>query len=159
MHVALPNFLWGDAIRIIAYIKNQVPNRCCKKSSLRYFHVVEPKWTCIILLTNELDLMTIVNYFFGYCSCNQGGKFYYPIHNTKVIYLICAIFFVDSLDNGSKWSGNAIIREKQIIVSPLLVETYEINTKVYRIQLIVKVKEYDKISHGLKAIIIDVYYL
>ena len=49
IHSSLPEFLWGEVLRIAAYILNQVPSKSVpktlyelwlgKKPSLRHFHV------------------------------------------------------------------------------------------------------------------------
>ena len=81
-------FLWGDSLRTIAYVLNQVPNKSIpkthsemmydKKPSLKRFHVwgyrVEIK--PYNLHTKRHGVRTISGYFIGYCVGSKGSKFY-----------------------------------------------------------------------------------
>ncbi len=69
----LPESLWGEALKIAAYILNRVP-------SLKHFHV----WGCPAearpYKPNErkLDSRTMSIYFIGYSERSRGYKFYDP---------------------------------------------------------------------------------
>ena len=75
---SLPKFLWGEALKTIAYILNQVPSKFVpktpyelwsqKKPSLHHFHV----WSCKLEVrlynpqSMKLDPKTIRGYFSNY---------------------------------------------------------------------------------------------
>ena len=93
----LPEFLWGEALKIVAYILNQVSSKSIpitpyelwsqKKPSLYYFHV----WGCKVevrsynLQSKKLDPKTISGYFVCYYVDSRGSRFYFPLHTTRVI--------------------------------------------------------------------------
>ena len=94
---SLLEFLWGGALKIAAYILNQVPSKYIpktlyelwsqKKPSLCYFHV----WGYKVEVrpcnpqSKKLDPKTIIGYFIGYCMGSRGSRFYYPSHTIRVI--------------------------------------------------------------------------
>ena len=94
---SLPEFLWGEALKTVTYILNQVPSKYVpktpnelwsqKKPSLRYFHV----WGCKVEVRpynsqfKKLDPNTISGYFIGYCVGLRGSRFYCLSHTTRVI--------------------------------------------------------------------------
>ena len=85
---SLLEFLWGEALKLVAYILNQMPSKSVpktpyelwskKKPSLRHFHV----WDCKVEVrpynpqSKKLDPKTINGYFIGYCVGSRGSKFY-----------------------------------------------------------------------------------
>ena len=93
----LLEFLWSEALKIVAYILNQVSSKSAPKTpyeqwsqmkpSLRHFHV----WCCKVDMrsynpqSKKLDLKTISGYFFGYCVGSRGSRFYCMSHTTRVI--------------------------------------------------------------------------
>ena len=103
----LPEYLWGETLKIAAYILNQVPSKFVpktpyklwsqKKPSLRHFHV----WGCKVevrsynLQSKKLDLKTISGYFISYCVGSRSSRFYCLSHTTRVIELDRAIYFED----------------------------------------------------------------
>ena len=96
-HFTLSIFLWGDALRTVMYILNQVPSKSVpktpyeliygKKSSLRHFHV----WGCKVEMrpflpfTRKLDFKTVSGFFIGYCIGSRESRFYYPTHSIKIV--------------------------------------------------------------------------
>ena len=104
---SLSEFLWGEALKTITYILNQVPNKFVlktpqeiwshKKPSLRHFHV----WGANVEVrsynpqSKKLDPKTIGWYFIGYCVGTRGSKFYCLSHTTRVIESNRAIYFED----------------------------------------------------------------
>ena len=91
-----PEFLWGEALKTIVYILNQVPSKVVpktpyelwlqKKPSFRHLHV----WGCKAEVRpynsqyKKLDPKTINEYFIDYFVGSRDSRFYYPLH-TKVI--------------------------------------------------------------------------
>ena len=104
---SLPEFLWGETLKTLAYISNQVPSKFVpktpyelwsqKKPSILPFHV----WGCKVEVklynqqSKKLDLITINGYFIGYCVGSRGSRFYFPSHNARGIELNQAIYFED----------------------------------------------------------------
>ena len=104
---SLPEFLWGEALKTIAYILNQVPNKSVsktpnelwsqKKPNLRHFHV----WGCKVEVrlynpqSKKLDPKTISGYFISYYVGSRGSRFYCMSHTIKVIESDRAIYFKD----------------------------------------------------------------
>ena len=104
---SLPVFLWVEALKITAYILNQVPSKFVpktpyglwsqKKPSFRHFHV----WGCKVEVapynpqSKKLDSKTISGYFIGYCVGSRGSKFYCSSHTTRLIESDQAIYFED----------------------------------------------------------------
>ena len=100
----LPNFLWGEAIKIAMYILNRVPSKSIfktpfelwigKKPSLNHFRV----WGCPaevrIYNPNEkkLDPRTIRCYFIGYPDHSKGYRFYCPTRGTRIVESLTAKF-------------------------------------------------------------------
>ena len=102
---SLPEFLWSEALKTVAYILNQVPIKYVpktpyelwsqKKPNLCHFHV----WGYKVEVrpynpqSKKLDPKTIGGYFIGYCVGSRGFRFYYPSQTTKVIESNRAIYF------------------------------------------------------------------
>ena len=139
-HSTLPEFLWGDALKIAAYVLNQVPSKSVpktpyelmygKKPSLKHFHV----WGCRVEIkpynphTKKLDARTISGYFIGYYISSRGSRFYCLNHSTRVVESDYAIYFEDELKSESQTLcvisfGNEqeipLVMERQSII-PLL---------------------------------------
>ena len=107
---SLPKFLWGEALRIAAYILNQVPSKSApktpyeiwsrKKLSLHHFHV----WGCKSEVrpynpqSKKLDPKTIGGFFVGYCIRSRGSRFYCPSHTTKIIESNRVVYFEDEVN-------------------------------------------------------------
>ncbi|KAJ4719033.1 Retrovirus-related Pol polyprotein from transposon TNT 1-94 [Melia azedarach] len=95
-HSTLPESLWGEALKIAAYILNRISTKAtiktpyklwtCKKPNLKYLYV----WGCPVeerpYRPNEkkLDSRTVSYYFIGYSERSKGYKFYDP--RTKSIF-------------------------------------------------------------------------
>ena len=87
---SLPEFLWGEALKTVVYILNQVPSKPVlktpyelwsqKKSILRHFHVRGSKVEVRPYNphSKKLDPKTISGYFIGYCVGSRGSGFNYP---------------------------------------------------------------------------------
>ncbi|KAJ9696926.1 hypothetical protein PVL29_008922 [Vitis rotundifolia] len=107
---SLPEFLWGEALRTVAYILNQVPSKSVpktpyelwsgKKPSLHHFHV----WGCKAEVrpynpqSKKLDPKTISGFFVGYCIGSRGSRFYCPSHTTRIIESDRAVYFEDEVN-------------------------------------------------------------
>ena len=107
IHSSLPEFLWGEALKTVAYILNQVPSKSVpktpyelwsnKKLILRHFHV----WGCKAEVrpynpqSKKLDPKTISGYFVGYTIGSMAFRFYCPTYSTKVIESNRAVCFED----------------------------------------------------------------
>ena len=107
---SLPEFMWGEALRTVEYILNQVPSKSMpktpyelwseKKPSLHHFHV----WGCKIEVrsynpqSKKLDPKTISGYFVGYCIGSRGSRFYCPSHTTRIIESDRAVYFEDEVN-------------------------------------------------------------
>jgi len=127
-HSSLPDFFWGDALRTIVYILNQVPNKSVsktpnelmsgKKPSLRHFHV----WGCKAKVRpynpqlKKHDLKIVSGFFIGYCVGSRGSRFYCPSHSMRVIESDHAIFFEDDLDSGSNTPRPVTFREYRVVI-------------------------------------------
>ncbi|KAH9669477.1 Integrase catalytic domain-containing protein [Citrus sinensis] len=127
----LPDFLWGEALRIAAYILNQVPSKSMpktlyelwsgKRPSLRHFHV----WGCRAKVrpynpqSRKLDPKTISGFFIGYCIGSRGSRFYYPSHTTGIIESDRAIYFDDDHNGGSSEPRRLTLREERVVL-PIL---------------------------------------
>ena len=97
VNFSLPEFLWGEALKIATYILNQVPSKFVpmtpyepwsqKRPSLRHFHI----WGCKVEVrlynsqSKNLDPKTISGYFTGYYVGLRGSRFYCPSHTAIVI--------------------------------------------------------------------------
>ena len=130
-HSTLPEFLWSDALRIVAYVLNQVPSKSMpnipyemmygKKPSLKHFHV----WGYRVEIrpcnpnTRKLEVRTISEYFIGCCIDLRGNKFYCLTHSTRVIESDQAIYFKDELKSGSEPSQIITLREEQLDISQM----------------------------------------
>ena len=124
--------MWGEALKTIAYILNQLPSKSVpktpyelwsqKKSSLRRFHVWGYKVEVRMYnpQSKKLDLKTISEYFIGYCVGSRGSKFYCPSHTTRVI----EIYFVD--DTGASQGSRKILFKEDLVFIPVLIATASI---------------------------------
>ena len=89
-HSSLPESLWGEALKIAAYILNRVPTKAAaktpyelwtsRKPSLKHLHI----WGCPAEARpyrpyeKKLDSKTVSSYFIGYSERSMGYKFYDP---------------------------------------------------------------------------------
>ena len=105
-----PKFLWGESLKTVTYIFNQVPSKSIpktpyelwsqKKLSLCHFHV----WGFKVEVrpykpqSKKLDPKTINRYFISYFVGSRGSRFYCPSHTTRVNELDRAIYFGDDID-------------------------------------------------------------
>ncbi|RVX10368.1 Retrovirus-related Pol polyprotein from transposon TNT 1-94 [Vitis vinifera] len=112
---SLPEFLWGEALRITTYILNQVPSKSMpktpselwsgKKPSLPHFHV----WECKAEVrpynpqSKKFDPKTISGFFVGYCIGSRGSGFYYLSHTTKIIESDKVVYFEDEVNVDPKF--------------------------------------------------------
>ena len=117
--------LWGEVLRTVAYILNQVPSKFVpktpyelwsgKKPSLRYFYV----WGCKAevrpynLQSKKLNPKTI-----------SGSKFYCPLHTTRVIESDRAIYFKEDIDT-SQEPREIGFREECVFI-PILVASTQV---------------------------------
>ena len=95
-HSNLPKSLWGEALKIVAYILNRVPTKATaktpyelwtgKKPNLKHLHI----WVCLGEARpyrpheKKLNSRTVSCYFIGYSKRSKGYKFYDP--TTKSIF-------------------------------------------------------------------------
>ena len=93
----LPEYLWGELIKIANYMLNRVPRKSVpktpfelwtsRKPSLNHFWV----WGCPakVRLYNpqekKLDPRTVRCYFIGYPDHSKGYKFYNPTHGQRIV--------------------------------------------------------------------------
>lgn len=96
IHSTLPESLWGEALKITAFILNRVPTKVTmkspyelwigNKSSLKYMHI----WGCsakarsYIPNQKKLESRIVCSYFIGHSKRSRGYKFYDP--TTKAIF-------------------------------------------------------------------------
>ena len=89
-HSSLPESLWGEVLKIVAYILNRMPSKAVnktlyelwtgKKPNIKHLHI----WGCLAKARpyrpheRKMDSRTISCYFVGYAECSQGYKFYDP---------------------------------------------------------------------------------
>ncbi|KAH9688238.1 Integrase catalytic domain-containing protein [Citrus sinensis] len=89
-HSTLPESLWGEALKTVAYILNRVPTKAAaktpyelwtgRKPSLNHLHI----WSCLAEARpyrpheRTLDSKTVSSYFVGYAERSRGFKFYDP---------------------------------------------------------------------------------
>ena len=116
---SLPKFLWGEALKTVAYVLNQVPSKYVpktpyelwsqKKPSLCHSHV----WGCNVevrpynLQSKKLDKKTISGYFICYCVGSRASRFYCMSHTTRVIESNRTIYFKD--DTGTSQGLREIV--------------------------------------------------
>ncbi|KAJ7972126.1 Retrovirus-related Pol polyprotein from transposon TNT 1-94 [Quillaja saponaria] len=93
----LPEYLWGEAIKIALYILNRVPSKAVpktpfelwtgRKPSLNHFRVYGCPAEVRIYNPNErkTDLKSIRCYFIGYPDHSKGYRFYCPTQGAKVV--------------------------------------------------------------------------
>ena len=100
----LPEYFWGEVIKIANYILNRVPSKSVpktpfelwtsRKPSLNHFQV----WGCPaeVRLYNpqkkKLDPRTVRCYFIGYLDHFKGYKFYNPTHAQIIVESLTAKF-------------------------------------------------------------------
>ena len=123
----LLEFLWGEVLKTIAYILNQLLSKYVpktpyelwsqKKPSLCHFHIYDCKVEVRLYnpQSKKLDQKTISGYFIGYCVGSRGSKFYCSLHTTRVIELDRAIYFEN--DTGiSQGSREIVIKEHPVFI-------------------------------------------
>ncbi|KAH9657984.1 hypothetical protein KPL70_023305 [Citrus sinensis] len=127
-NATLPDFLWGEALRIAAYILNQIPSKSMpktpyelwsgKRPSLHHFHV----WGCRAEVrpynpqSRKLDPKTISGHFIGYCIGSRDSRFYCPSHTTRIIKSDRAIYFEDDHNGGSSEPCSLTLREERVVL-------------------------------------------
>ena len=108
-HSTLSVFLWGEALKTVAYILSHVPSKSVSKTpyelltgkrpTLKHFRV----WGCKAEVRpynpeiKKFDSKTISSYFVGYNIGSIGYRFYCPNHTTRIIESDRAIYFEEDL--------------------------------------------------------------
>ncbi|RVW41067.1 Retrovirus-related Pol polyprotein from transposon TNT 1-94 [Vitis vinifera] len=127
---SLPEFLWGEALRTVAYILNQVPSKSMpktpyelwsgKKPNLHHFHV----WGCKTEVRpynpqlKKLDPKTISGFFVGYCIGSRGSRFYCSSHTTRIIESDRAVYFEDEVNADPNFMPREIHFGEEHVVIP-----------------------------------------
>ena len=131
---SLPKFLWGEALKIAAYILNQVLSKSVpkipyelwsqKKPSLCHFHVwgYKVEVRTYNLQSKKLDPKTISWYFIDYCVGSRGSRFYCLSHTTRVIESDRAIYFEDNTGT-SQGLREIVFKEHQVFIHVPIVST------------------------------------
>jgi len=132
-HSNLPESLWGEALKTVAYILNRVPTKAAAKTpyelwvgqkpSLKHFHV----WGC----PNEtrpykpnerkLDSRTVSSYFIGYSERSRGYKFYDP--RLKTIFETGTTTFFEDIEFGGKNKVRNFVLEEESVTIPEPIHT------------------------------------
>ena len=124
-HSILPDSLWGEALKTVAYVLNRVPTKATtitpyelwmdRKPSVNHLHV----WGCPAearpYRPNEkkLDSKTVSCYFIGYSERSRGYKFCDPI--TKLIFESGnAQFFEDTEFVGRDMAKDFVFEEEYV---------------------------------------------
>ncbi|KAM1663096.1 hypothetical protein ACFXTN_038807 [Malus domestica] len=106
-HSQLPEFLWGEAIKIANYILNRVPTKAVKsipfeiwtgrRPSFNHFHSWGCRCEARLYNPNEkkLDLKTTSCFFVGYAEKSKGYRFYCPGSYTRLVESSNAKFIED----------------------------------------------------------------
>ena len=118
----LPEYLWGEAIKIANYILNRVPSKSIlktpfelwtsRKPSLTHFRV----WGCPskVRLYNprekKLDHRTIRCSFIGYLDHSKGYKFYNHTHGQRIVESLTTKFL--ELDVADFLDSQALLLKK-----------------------------------------------
>ena len=112
--IALPNFLWAEALKIANYLLNRTPTKsvdrtpyeiwCNRKPSFNHLRT----WGCRAEaklynpMQKKLDSKTVSCYFVGYPDRTKGYRFYCPNHNTRFVETQRAILIEEeNAENGS----------------------------------------------------------
>ena len=128
-HSTLPESLWGEALKIAAYILNRVPTKATtktpyelwtgKKLSLKHLHV----WGCPAearpYRPNEkkLDSRTVSCYFIGYSERSRGYKFYDP--TTKSIFESGNARFFEDVEFAGGDTVRDFVLEEEFVEIPM----------------------------------------
>ena len=119
VNFSLPEFLWGEALKTVGYILNEVPSKSVPKTTYELWSQKKPSfhhfnvWGCKAkvkqynLQSKKLDLKTVNGYFIGYCVGSRDSKFYCSLYTIKVIGSDRAIYFED--DNGLSQEPRKIV--------------------------------------------------
>ncbi|RVW57835.1 Retrovirus-related Pol polyprotein from transposon TNT 1-94 [Vitis vinifera] len=126
---SLPEFLWGEALKTVTYILNQVPSKSMpktpyelwsgKKPSLHHFHVGGCKVEVRLYnpQSKKLDPKTISGFFVGYCIGSRGSRFYCPSHTTRIIESDRVIYFEDKVNIDPNFVPREIpLGEKHVVI-------------------------------------------
>ena len=126
---SLPDYLWGEALRMMTYILNQVPTKYVpktpfdlwsrRKPNLHHFRV----WHCKAEVQvynpqiKKLDPKTISGYFVSYCIGSRGSRFFFPSHTTRIMESNMAIYFEDDFGfDDSNGPRETQFREESVFI-------------------------------------------
>ena len=129
-HTTLLDSLWGEALKIAAYILNRVPTKATtktpyelwtsKKPSIRHLHI----WGCPAearpYRPNEkkLDSRTVSSYFVGYPERSRGYKFYDP--TTRSFFEMGNAQFFEDVEFEGRNKAKDVVFEEESIPLPMI---------------------------------------
>ena len=105
--------LWSEALKIVMYILNRVPNKAVLKTPFELWKGWKPSlrhvrvWSCPakvrIYNRNErkLDPGTVSAYFIGYVENSKAYRFYCPNHSTRIVESRNAKFLKNDVVSGN----------------------------------------------------------